>query len=140
MIVHTGLYAGLLGVMLIWLSIRVIRARRKSGTALGDGGEFDIFRRGRAHANFTEYTPVFLILLGLSEMMGLYPFLVHGFGLVFIAGRVMHAYSLIVHERYVDGKLQHFPNWRVRGMVCTFGCIGMLSAYVVLASLMAIAA
>lgn len=126
MVLHTGIYAALCGSMLIGLAAHVIRARRKQMMAMGQG-DFELQRRIRAHGNFAEYAPMFLIMLGFSELQGLHPLAVHGFGVVFMAGRGMHAYSLLKAEQYVDGKITAFPHWRRRGMVCCFGCIGLLA-------------
>ncbi|NNC55212.1 MAG: hypothetical protein HKO07_05785, partial [Pseudomonadales bacterium] len=52
----TLLYAGLLSILLLVLSYRVVQIRRQ-GIALGDGGDLTLQRRIRAHGNFTEYVP-----------------------------------------------------------------------------------
>ena len=133
-----ALYAGLLGLMCIPLSLHVIRGRRQFSVALGDSGHHEMQRRIRAQANFLEYTPLFLILLGFAEFAGLAPYAAHGFGILFVSGRVMHAYSLLRHEKYRDGRITDFPRWRIRGMVCTFTCIGLLSLYLVIKNMQAL--
>lgn len=123
----TGLYAGCLGILLVLLSLNVIRFRRRSRVALGENGNFELTRAIRAHANFVEYAPMFLVLLALAEFQNLPAIAVHLFGLVFVIGRVLHAYSLLIHERYVDGVIQHNPTWRMVGMMCSFNVLGILS-------------
>ena len=126
MILHSAVYAALGGLGLVALAVNVVRERRAQQVALGDGA-FALQRRVRAHGNFTEYTPIFLILLALAETQGLAAWAVHGFGLAFFAGRAMHAYSLLKAEQYVGEKITAFPQWRFRGMVCSFSCINLLA-------------
>jgi uncharacterized protein len=84
-------------------------------------------RRIRAQGNLAEYAPFFLILLGYAEHGGLPLWAVHLFGITFLAGRVMHAYSLLKAEQYTTHKLTSNPVWRIRGMICTFNAIGLLA-------------
>lgn len=128
----TSLYAALLGLMLIGLSLHVIRGRRTLGVGLGDADDLPMRRRIRAQANLAEYAPLFLLQLGFAEHNGLPVWAVHAFGLVFLAGRAMHAYSLLKAERYERQRLAANPAWRVRGMACTFTCMGLL-AFILLA-------
>lgn len=59
--------AGLCGLILMALSIRVIAVRGSAKVSLGDGGDPLLLSRIRAHANFAEYVPIILILMGLIE-------------------------------------------------------------------------
>jgi uncharacterized membrane protein YecN with MAPEG domain len=131
----TSLYAALLGLMLIALSIKVIRARRKYGVGVGDADNIEIRRCIRAQANFAEYTPIFLIILGYAELKDLPIWAVNIFGILFLAGRIMHAHSLLNHEQYdVSTKLIIHPKWRIRGMICTFLAIGLVSVVIFIQS------
>lgn len=126
--VVTGFYAAIIGFMLIYLSVRTVCARRQYGFGIGDGNNLTMKRIVRAQANFTEYAPIFLILLGYGEINGLHSALVNVLGFVFIVGRAMHAYSLLRYEKFAEnGKLNMYPKWRVRGMICTLSSIGLLS-------------
>lgn len=120
-------YAGILALMLIALSANVIRARRRYRIALGDNNNEEIKRRMRAQTNFTEYSLFFLVLLSAAEYNMMPSYIVHLFGIIFIIGRIMHAYSLLKAEQYIEGKITSLPVWRKRGMTCTFGCIGLLA-------------
>src|SRR3712207_1417931 len=57
--------AGAAALMNLWLGLRVSMLRRRHKVSIGDGGNDAVRTRMRAHANFAEYTPIFLILLGL---------------------------------------------------------------------------
>jgi uncharacterized protein len=50
-----------------WLAIRCGQLRAKRNISIGDGGDRLLTARMRAHANFHENTPLFLILLALVE-------------------------------------------------------------------------
>ena len=60
--------AGAAALINIWLAVRVGQKRVADKISIGDGGHPPLIARMRAHANFTEYTPYFLILVGLIEM------------------------------------------------------------------------
>ncbi len=64
----TPIYAGLLTLLFVALSVRVIGGRRMAGVGLGDGGNRLLLRKTRAHGNFAEYVPFALILMALAEL------------------------------------------------------------------------
>ena len=90
----TLLYAGILGVLLVALSVRVTALRGKHKVNLGDGGNEELQRAIRVQGNFVEYVPLALILIGLLEMNGAPAWAVHAFGIVLAVARLSHAYSL----------------------------------------------
>jgi len=66
----TALYASLLGLWLIVLSVRVILYRRESSISLGHKENQMLERRIRAQGNFAEYAPMAILFLGLLELQG----------------------------------------------------------------------
>jgi uncharacterized protein len=90
----TAFYAGLLGLLLIGLSLRVALVRLRRRIPLGNGEDRDLERRVRAHGNFVEYAAFALLQLGLLETLGTAPLLLHLNGAAFTLGRVMHAWGL----------------------------------------------
>ena len=114
-LVVTPLYAGLLGFLFTALSLRVIRARRRSGVPLGDGGDAALLRRRRVQANFAEYVPLCLLLMALAEQQGLATWVLHSLGLALLAGRLAHAAGVSRDpEPY---------QFRVAGMTLTFSVL-----------------
>ncbi|MBA5776345.1 MAPEG family protein [Stappia sp. F7233] len=111
----TPIYAGLLGLVFLVLSIRVIRVRRGERVSLGDGGSKILLRRQRAHGNFAEYTPLVLILMALAEIQSAPFLLLHLTGLCLLCGRLSHAYAL-------GGESRPFQ-FRVAGMYLTFAAL-----------------
>jgi uncharacterized protein len=90
--------AGAAALINIWLAIRVGQKRIAGKVSIGDGGHPPLIARMRAHANFTEYTPYFLILVALIEMaVGTSMWLWAVVGL-FLLARVAHGIGMDVVE------------------------------------------
>lgn len=90
----TALYAALLALLFMALSIRVIGFRRAVRIGLGDGGDTALLRRVRVHANFAEYVPFCLVLIGLAESLRAPALLLHGLGALLVVARLSHAYGV----------------------------------------------
>ncbi len=90
----TSLYAALVAMLFLVLSWRVIARRRSQKVSLGDGDDRALRRRIRAQANCSEYAPLGLILLGFAESLDTPVWVLHGLGLMLLAGRVMHGLAL----------------------------------------------
>ena len=103
----------LIGIQMVLTAI-VIKARRGSQIAVGSDGAPYLERAVRAHGNFIEVTPIFLISLLLLELVDIYLWWVAILGLVFSVGRVLHARSLLVTELRSGSYRQ-----RVLGMMLT---------------------
>jgi uncharacterized membrane protein YecN with MAPEG domain len=106
-----SLYAALLALLFVGLSIRTLLLRRRLRIAIGDAGNEIMLRAMRAHSNFAEYVPISLLLIYLVEQSGAGPLFVHALGLCVLAGRLSHAVGVSrVNERY---------GYRVFGMSLT---------------------
>ncbi|WP_456391080.1 MAPEG family protein [Profundibacter sp.] len=90
----TPLYAGLIALLFVTLSFRVISLRRSDRISLGDESRTDMAYRIRAHGNCAEYAPMGLILLAMAEMQGAPVWVLHLLGLMLLIGRVMHGWAL----------------------------------------------
>ena len=90
----TWLYAGLLGLLLLFLSYRVSLSRMKHLVELGDGGVGDLQQRIRVQGNFVEYVPLALGLILLVELSGFSGWIVHLLGAALVVARVLHAQGL----------------------------------------------
>ena len=60
-------YASLLALLFVYLSIRTIRARRGLRIGLGHAENPAMLRAMRVHANFAEYVPIALLLISFVE-------------------------------------------------------------------------
>lgn len=90
----TLLYAGLCTLLVLILAFRVIARRLKAKISIGDGGDHELHRRVRVHANAVEYLPLALILLGGMELNGYPNAVIHGFGATLLVSRLLHAWGL----------------------------------------------
>ena len=113
----TTLTAGLMGLLLLILSARVIQARGQ--VSKQSASEEILQRRIRGQGNLIEYAPTVLILLGLLEFQNVYgPFLWAAAGL-FVAGRLLHGYAF--------GFTDYSAIGRTGGAALTLISLGLLS-------------
>lgn len=107
----TPLFAGVLTLVYVYLSMRVISARGTNRIGLGDGGNVDLLRRMRVHSNFAEYAPLGLLLLLLAELQSVPAWVLLLVGFVLLAGRSIHAFGL--------SATTEIPGLRTVGMALT---------------------
>ncbi|MDB5986245.1 MAG: hypothetical protein JWR16_1298 [Nevskia sp.] len=123
--VITPLYAGLLALWFFVLSLRVVQGRTgKAGVSLGDGGDTSMLRRIRGHANFAEYVPLILILLGLLELSHFSAWVLHALGLTLLIARLLHGYAFSFTAYSSFGRSAGagltFVVLLVAGVLCTY--------------------
>ena len=104
----------------VWLGFRVSQLRLRHKVLIGDEGNQPVACRMRAHANYVEYTPFFLILLGLVELARGSQTWLWAFANLYVLARLAHPFGL---ER---GSLNLM---RVGAMVVTWGVLIGLAAY-----------
>jgi uncharacterized membrane protein YecN with MAPEG domain len=90
----TLLYAGLCTLLVLTLAGRVMARRLSHKIGIGDGGDHELMKRVRAHANAVEYLPLALLLLGGMELNGYPNAVIHGFGATLLVSRMLHAWGL----------------------------------------------
>ncbi|MEM7732791.1 MAG: MAPEG family protein [Pseudomonadota bacterium] len=117
MITVTPIYAGILALLMLGLSVRVILGRRAAKVSVGDGGNKDLAKRIRVQANCAEYAPFGVVLLLVVELTGAAALTVHELGLMLVAGRVLHAVGM--------GFTPQIPALRIMGMILTFTMLGL---------------
>jgi uncharacterized membrane protein YecN with MAPEG domain len=100
----TLLYAGLCTLLVLYLAGRVIAGRRGKKVGIGDGGDHELQRRIRVHANAIEYLPLALILLGGMELNGYPVAVIHAFGVLLLISRLLHAWGLSRHSGVSHGR------------------------------------
>jgi uncharacterized membrane protein YecN with MAPEG domain len=94
-----------LTLLFVILSIRVTLGRAKTDISLGIGQQMNIesgqkpdpgglLVRTRTQANFAEYVPLSLILLGLTEWAGGKPIIVDVLAAMLIIARLVHPFGM----------------------------------------------
>jgi uncharacterized membrane protein YecN with MAPEG domain len=87
---------------------------------IGDGGDEALGARMRAHSNFTEYMPLFLILLALVELARGSEAWLWGVAILFVIGRILHPFGM---DRTTTNPL------RTGGMALTLLSLLILALY-----------
>ena len=82
------------GLINIWLAIRIGQVRTSQKVSVGDGGNEFVIRRMRAQANFVEYTPFVLVLIGALECSGYAATWLWVVGVVYMIGRLAHGLGM----------------------------------------------
>lgn len=90
----TGFYGGILALLYIALSLKVIGIRRRLKIGLGDGGDKELNKAIRIHGNFVEYIPFSLLLLAILEMNNGSQFVLHALGGALVTCRFLHAMGI----------------------------------------------
>jgi hypothetical protein len=116
--------AGAATLLNIWIARRVGQARMAHKISIGDGGNEALTARMRAQANFVEYTPFFLILLGLIELAVGSKTWLWVVAAVYILGRIAHAFGM---DRPHPDKLR----LRMIGIIVTFLVLLGLALYAI---------
>lgn len=86
--------AGAAAILHVWLSLRVSGLRRRLSIGVGDAGNEVMLRRMRAHGNFAENVPVFLVLLGFVELATGGHLWLWGAAILFVLARILHAFGM----------------------------------------------
>ncbi len=111
----TPLYAAIIALLFVALSVRTLRLRRRFAVAIGAGAEPLLERAARAHANFAEYVPISLLLIAFTELAYGSAAWIHALGATLLAGRLTHAYGI--------SQVKEDFRFRVAGMALTFTVI-----------------
>jgi uncharacterized membrane protein YecN with MAPEG domain len=121
----TTLYASILTVYFVIVSVRVSLARSKTKVSVGDGDNQFLLRRIRVQGNFAEYIPLALLLLLLAELAEAASVWLYVAGGTLLLGRFFMLYGL---------EYESLPA-RVGAMVCTYTPLLGLAGYLIWTSL-----
>ncbi|WP_340264798.1 MAPEG family protein [Sphingobium mellinum] len=102
----------------LWLAFRCARIRVDSKALHGDDGNPLLARRMRAHGNFTEYTPIILILFALIELAIGSPAWLWAGALIYVIARVAHGHGM---------DADHPTIWRGGGALITWVVMAALA-------------
>ncbi|TKB43640.1 MAPEG family protein [Thalassotalea mangrovi] len=111
-LVITGFYAGILALLHIALSFKVIGLRRRLQIGLGDGNNKELQKAIRVHGNFSEYVPLAMIMFAVLEFNQGSLMLLHVLGGALVTCRFLHAIGV--------GKTAGISWQRFTGVLGTF--------------------
>ncbi|HEY0563636.1 MAG TPA: MAPEG family protein [Methylophilus sp.] len=123
-----SVYAAALALLFVYLSMLVIKQRRKHRVALGDGNVAPLKRAIAAHTNFAQYVPLCLILLSFMELSAAPAYVMHALCSALLLGRSAHAFGISREPEVFI--------YRSTGMLITFGVLMIASGFLFFYSLM----
>jgi len=116
----TGLYAGLLALLLVALAARISLQRSKLNVGLGHGNDPQLARDIRVHGNAVEWILPMLLLLLVAELDGASKTFLHVCGATFVVSRLVHAIGL---SRTSKGSTPRF--WGMAGTLLVVTVLAM---------------
>jgi uncharacterized protein len=90
----TALYSDILALIIVALGINVTMHRVKLSAPLGDGGNPQMLRMIRLHANAIEYVPLAVLLMLIYEINGGWHAALHVIGIALVAGRLLQTWGM----------------------------------------------
>jgi uncharacterized membrane protein YecN with MAPEG domain len=94
------IYAIFAAILIIYLSMQVIKTRRKLQISVGDGNNEELQTAQGAQSNAVEYLPVTILLLFYLEYNGASNWIIHLAGISLIIGRIIHANGLLTRNMH----------------------------------------
>ena len=129
----TSIFAATFTIIYLFLSFRIGYLRGSPVMKLifkmeRNIPETKLYRNVRAHGNFSEYVPIFLILLMLLEItaQASYDFMLT-IALIFLYGRLAHGICFAFYD--------HNPFLRISGMIATYFALLIFAIKLVLSAL-----
>ena len=108
----TMITAGILGLLVVVLGLRISAMRRSAHVSTGDGGNPALAARIRAHGKCVETVPLALILLFLAEQAHGRPWYLVALAAILVVSRLIHPIGMSLPS----------PNMpRVIGILGTWG-------------------
>lgn len=135
----TSLYAAISALLLVVMAVMIARLRMDKQLFISEGESWQLRRYRRALRNFSEYVPLALLLLLLSELQGTPPLVLHGIGGILVIGRLLHIHALLIDEpqQLREQPQKDVPNVARRHMALAFtlGALVMGSVNVLMQAL-----
>ncbi len=99
-----ALYVALSAIITLVLAINTAFTRGRTKVLLGDGGNEEMLRAMRAHANNVEYVPLALTMLVLMALLQCSVYVLHGVGIALVVGRIVHGIGLTMKSGLSFGR------------------------------------
>lgn len=119
-----GLYIAANALIMFALALNVgLRRGAQSQLQPGDMGDAMLTRAIRAHANFSEFAPLVLLLLLSLALLGTPNLLLHFYGILFTAARITHAFGMMRNKH--PNSLRFIGNL-ITGLALLGGAAGLI--------------
>ncbi|MGW8134389.1 MAPEG family protein [Sphingomonas zeae] len=105
----------------LWLAMRIVLGRLRGKVMMGDGGDSRLAAGMRAHANFVEYAPFVLILMGLIELGGGSSFWLWVLGAAFILVRIGHGWGMMRPAPNIGRAVGAMGTWAILALLAGWG-------------------
>ncbi len=92
--VTSAILAAFLALLGVLLTVQVIMNRVRLKITTGDGGNAELAKFIRAHANFAEQVPLAVLLFMLAEMAGAPRMALYVLGALLVVARILSAWGL----------------------------------------------
>jgi uncharacterized protein len=122
----TAIYAAVLALIYAVLSAWVVAGRIAFRVNHGDGGHIPMNRRIRAHANFAEYVPLILLLVGLLEADSASRLTIHALLLPLVIARILHPIGMLAPEASAQQFALRGPSAMVTWLVLVIAAVLLL--------------
>lgn len=123
----TPIYAAVLALMMIGLSMYVSSLRANQNVSIGPGTDPALLERIRRHGNFVETVPMALLLIGMGELAGMPTLWVHAVGILLVVSRIIQPLGLF-HDKT-------FTAMRLAGNLGSFAAILIPAGFILWAAL-----
>ena len=123
------IYASVLALVFIYLSVLVVKQRRLHRVAIGDGHKPSLKRAIAVQNNFAQYVPFSLLLLCMMEINQAPSYILHTLCALLLFARCLHAYG-------VSQEPEPF-RYRKTGILTTFGVLALAALFLLYSVLFA---
>ena len=89
----TAIYAAIHAIFYVAMSTYVITLRAKTNVLVGHPDNMNLLVATRRHSNLSEFIPFAILMMGLSELLGLGSTWLHVAGVALIAGRLIQLFG-----------------------------------------------
>ena len=107
----------------IWLAFRIVRHRMGKKVLHGDGGDALVARRMRAQANFVEYAPFALALIGLIELARGPSWPLWVLAAVFVVARILHPLGMDADKPVAARPIGAVATWIVLALLAGWAVV-----------------
>jgi uncharacterized membrane protein YecN with MAPEG domain len=119
-----ALAVSILTFLYFYLAYAVIMYRRRQKVAFLTNEDKYFISTFRAHANFSEYVPLALILMAVAVYLEMHLVIYTFLTTLFVLSRFLHAYAFLSKKSF-----KHHFRWRFWSVAITLTTMGVFASY-----------